>query len=157
MVYNLYIWMIFYILPQLWASMDVFQILPQLCVLVFTTIMSFRFYHNYVHRWMCFRFYHNYVSQILPHLCVLILPHLDVSWILSQLCSSMDVSQILSQLCASMDVSQILPLLCASMDVSQLLSDIYFYMCVHKSVNMKAKCVYYDILFLKMFHIPYKL
>ena len=35
----------------------------QLCVLVFTTIVSFIFYHNYVNRWMCFRFYHNYVQR----------------------------------------------------------------------------------------------
>jgi hypothetical protein len=40
---------------------------------------------------------------------------------------------------------------------SRQTNDIYFYMCVHKSVNMKAKCVCYDILFLQMFHIPYKL
>jgi hypothetical protein len=33
---------------------------------------------------------------------------------------------------------------------SRQTNDIYFYMCVHKSVNMKAKCVCYDILFLQM-------
>ena len=33
-----------------------------LCVLVFTTIMSFIFYHNYVNRWRYPRFYHFLMS-----------------------------------------------------------------------------------------------